>query len=261
MSLPTFMQKGLTALLQAVKLTDPTVLNQAATTLEEHFTLSTHEIAAAYQKSYESALKAIMQGLGQKSLLSAKVIDEFAEQVASHYLPLFAAKQVLQSADLFAFCNKKIAQCKTLIDSKALLFLGDKDTLNKKELAALISDSEALSITELVLKELSHHHPLDESLTAFFRYNDLLGTAILFFLEEALRQNERFKATLSALQTQGLWQNVREIKGLLKNVMNQADLSAQIKPRDEFTHHNSESRRLIEAALANYQRITPNIVI
>lgn len=65
MPLPIFMQKGLTALLQVVKFTDPAALNQAATTLEQHFTLSTSEIAAAYQISYESALKAIIAGLGE----------------------------------------------------------------------------------------------------------------------------------------------------------------------------------------------------
>jgi serine/threonine protein kinase len=258
MPLPIFMQKGLTALLQVVKFTDPAALNQAATTLEQHFTLSTSEIAAAYQISYEFALKAIIAGLGEASLLNAKVIKEFAEQVESNYLPAFAAKLNLQGAALSAFCTETIKQCQTLSGSKDLVFSGDKGTLNQQELAALISDNEALSITELVLKELSHQQPLDESLRAFLRYNDLLGSAILFFLEEELRKNERFQATLSALQTQCLRQDNSEIKELLKQVMNQADLSPQIKPRDEFSHHNSESRRLIENALAKLKQLPAN---
>jgi serine/threonine protein kinase len=258
MPLPIFMQKGLTALLQVVKFTDPAALNQAATTLEQHFTLSTSEIAAAYQISYESALKAIIAGLGEASLLNAKVIKEFAEQVNSNYLPAFAAKLNLQGAALSAFCTETIKQCQTLSGSKDLLFSGDKGTLNQQELAALISDNEALSITELVLTELSHQQPLDESLRAFLRYNDLLGSAILFFLEEELRKNKRFQATLSALQTQGLRQDNREIKDLLKQVMNQADLSPQIKPRDEFSHHNSESHRLIENALTKLKQLPAN---
>ncbi len=60
------------------------------------------------------------------------------------------------------------------------------------------------------------------------------------------------------MQTQGLWQDVRELKTSLKEVMNQADLSAQIKPRDEFTHHNSDSRRLIKTARDKLKRLPTN---
>jgi hypothetical protein len=49
MSLPKVMQKGLTVLFQVVKLKDPRLLHKAADTLEQHFKLSSHEIAAAYQ--------------------------------------------------------------------------------------------------------------------------------------------------------------------------------------------------------------------
>jgi len=47
MALPPLMQKGLSALLNVVKLTDPA---KAVTTLEEHFTLSTYEIAQSYKE-------------------------------------------------------------------------------------------------------------------------------------------------------------------------------------------------------------------
>jgi hypothetical protein len=177
MSLPIFMQKGLTVLLQVVKLKDPRLLHKAADTLEQHFKLSSHEIAAAYQSSYKSALKAIITGLGKNSLTNSKIIDEFAEQVESNYLPSFAAKYDLKAESLSVFCTETIKQCQTLSDSKTLVFSGDNEILNKQELAALISDNETLSITELVLKELS----LNESLRNFLCYNDLLGSAILFF--------------------------------------------------------------------------------
>jgi hypothetical protein len=78
MPLPPLMQKGLTALLNAVKLTEPANLNQTVATLEQHFTLSTYEIAQSYQKSYEQALKAIIAGLGNSSIFDSKVRDEFA---------------------------------------------------------------------------------------------------------------------------------------------------------------------------------------
>jgi len=252
------MQKGLSALLKVVKLTDPASISQAVTTLEQHLTLSTYEIAEAYQQSYESALKAMIAGLGDSSILDSKVKQEFAAQIFPDYLQPFAVHNGLQSDTLSAFCTNTIATCQTLITHKASLFQGDKTTLTQKELAALITDNSALSITSLVLAQVRPHHPLDDQLLAFFQYNDLLGSAILFFLEEELRQNERFRATLAALERQGLWQDVREIKALLNQVMSRNDLSAQIKPRDEFTQHNSESLQLIRAAFAKLKQVPAN---
>ena len=264
MSLPTFMQKGLSALLKVVKLTDPSTISQAVTTLEQHFTLTTDEIAQAYQQSYESALKALIVGLSQASVFDAKVIKEFAEQILPNYLQPFAAQQGLQGSALQQFCTDTIANCQALIPHKALLFQGDQTQLTETELAALITDTDSLSITELVLEQLRRLKPtrpylLDDQFVAFLRHNDLLGTAILFFLHEQLRQEPRVETTLAALQRQGLWQDVRDIKDSLKQLMTRLDLSEQIKPSDELTHHNRDSLKVItEAALKLKQLPTNN---
>jgi len=258
MPLPPLMQKGLTALLNAVKLTDPTSLNQTVTTLEQHFTLSTYEIAQSYQKSYEQALKAIIAGLGNSSILDSKVRDEFARQIFPDYLQPFAARHGIQSEILPAFCTNSIAKCEALIQHTDLLFQGEQTQLTESDLAALVTDTGTLALTELVLEQLQKATELDDQFVAFLRYNDLLGTAILFFLDEELRQNERFRATLTALQGQGLWIDVREIKELLNQVMTSGGLSAQIKARDEFTHHNTESLKRIRDAFAKFNRLPAN---
>ncbi|OAD23826.1 hypothetical protein THIOM_000332, partial [Candidatus Thiomargarita nelsonii] len=169
------MQKGLSALLKVIKMTDPAIISKTITTLEEHFTLSSYEIAGAYQKSYESALKAIIVGLDKPSFFDSKVTEEFAQQIVSNYLQPFAG------AALSQFCAETIAKCQALMKYK--LFQGDQSKLTEAELVSLITDTDSLSITELVIEQLRRHQGTrpylnDDRLLAFFRYDDLLGTAI-----------------------------------------------------------------------------------
>jgi len=262
MSLPTLMQKGLSALLNVVKFSDPSVISQAITSLEEHFTLSAYEIASAYQKSYTSALKAIIAGLDKPSVFDSKVSKEFAKQVVPKYLQPFANQYaILDNFALQQFCTDTITKCHALIPFNKQMFKGEQTKLTEPELAALITDTDSLSITALVLEQL---RPLkipclsDEPFVAFLRYNDLLGTAILFFLHEQLRQESRVESTLADLQRKGLWQDVDEIKGALTQLMTHLDLSPQIKARDELTYHNNDSLKRIGEATAQLKKLPRN---
>ena len=261
MSLPPIMQKGLTALLKVVEFTDPNNLNQAITALEQHFTLSADEIAQAFQKSYESTLNAIIIGLDKPSWLSAKVIDEFAE-IVTNTLPAFAAHANISDGELSLFCANAKAKCQTLIPYQKQLFRANKTRVKKNEWAALLTDNKPLSLTEFMLTEwqqLEGTRPhLDKHYVAFLRYNDLLGKGLLFFLEEELRRNERFRVTLQELRSQGLWQDIRKIIKLLEKIMPNRDLSTPIQPRDELTHHTSDSLRLIREAVAQLKKLPPN---
>lgn len=263
MSLPPLMQKGLSALLKVIKMTDPAMISETVTTLEEYFTLSAYEIAGAYQNSYESAINAIIAGLGKPSVFDSKVTEEFAQQIVPNYLQPFAAQQGIQGAALSQFCADSIANCQALIKCK--LFQGEQTKLTETELAALITDTDSLSITELVLDQLRSHQARcaylnlnDDRFVAFLRYNDVLGTAILFFLHEQLRKEPRVESTLAALQRQGLWQDVCDIKDSLKQLMTRLDLSPQIKAGDELTHHNQESLKIITDAAAKLKQLPKN---
>ncbi len=263
MPLPAFMQKGLSALLNVVKLTDPVSINKAVSTIEQHFNFSAYEIAQAYQKSYESALNAICAGLAKPSFLDSKVLDEFADQIFPYYVLPFATELEVQGDKaLQTFCDKTRKKCRALVQYKTQLFQGEDTLLTEADLAALVSDSGSLSITELVIEELYLLEPaqsdLDDQLVGFLRYNDLLGTAILFFLHELLRQEPRVETTLSYLQRQGLWQDVRNIKDTLRKLMNRLELSDQVKPRDELTQHNSESLKLIQEAVTKLKTLPTN---
>ncbi|MDM8562661.1 protein kinase [Candidatus Marithioploca araucensis] len=262
MSLPTLMQKGLSALLNVVKVTEPSAISQAITSLSQHFTLSAYEIAGAYQKSYTSALNAIIAGLDKPSVFNSKVSKEFAKQVVPKYLQPFAVKYaILDHFALQQFCTDTITKCQTLIPFNKQVFKGEETKLTEPELAALITDTDSLSITALVLEEL---RPLeipslcDEKFVAFLRYNDLLGTAILFFLHEQLRQESRVESTLAELQRKGLWQDVYEIKDSLSQLMAHLDLSPQIKARDELTYHNNESLKRIGEATTQLKKLPRN---
>jgi serine/threonine protein kinase len=262
MPLPTFMQKGLTVLLKVVKLAGREGTLKLLDTLEKHFTLTAYEIAQAYQDSYEAALEAISIGLGKPALLASSVIKEFATQIMPNYVQPFVQGDLARQVQIQQFCAEAMTKCQTLVQYKQLLFKGDNSQLTESELAALVTDTGSLSITNLVIEQLSRsaiaRSQLDEKLVAFLSFNDLLGTAILFFLHEQLRREPRVETTLATLQRQGLWQDVQDLKNSLHQLMLRLDLSTQIKPRDEFTHHNRDSLQQIQEAVCKLKQLSYN---
>ncbi len=219
MSLTTLIQKGLQTALDCPVI-DILAKNWGAENLlpilQEHFTFTTFEIAKTYQTSYGYALAAISAGIAQdaqktqfiQTFTHSKLSREFSEQIATHYLQPFATEQGRDSDTLGQDLLKQI---KTLSEQPPI-FQAPDQPFTETELAALVHEQSTVAITDLVLAQLQNQAPLDHTLTAFFRYHELLGNAILFFFREILRKDQRAKITLDTLQTAGLWADVRDIK-------------------------------------------------
>ncbi|MEN8221579.1 MAG: serine/threonine-protein kinase, partial [Pseudomonadota bacterium] len=81
----------------------------------------------------------------------------------------------------------------------------------------------ALAITDLVLEQLrtvqNYSAVRDETVEAFFRFEDLLGNATLFFLRETFRRDERAKATVDALQRESLLLDMRDVKATEEKIL------------------------------------------
>ena len=219
MSLTTLIQKGLQTALDCPVievLAGKWGAENLMPILQEHFTFTAFEIAKTYQTSYGYALGAISAGLAQddqktlfiQTFTHSKLSREFSEQIATHYLQPFATEQGLDSDTLRQDLLKQI---KTLSE-QAPIFQAPNRPFTETELAALVHEQGTVAITDLVLAQLQNQAPLDHTLTAFFRYHELLGNAILFFFREILRKDQRAKITLETLQTAGLWADVRDIK-------------------------------------------------
>lgn len=260
MSLSTLMQKGLAALLNVVKLSSYEGMNQAVTTLHEHFTLTSYEIAQAYQESYENALQAIQVGLDKPSFFHASVLKEFARQIQPDYWQPYVQQHSWQAPFMLQQVSQEIReQCEQLIKYKDVLFTGEQTLLSETELATLMTTSGSLSMTALVVEQwrsLAIIRDEGEPWLDFLCYRELLGTAMLFFLQEQLRQEPRVEKTLAVLQRQGLWQDVQVLKESLQQLMIRFDLSAQIKPGDEFTYHNQNSLQLVSKAQIELQQLS-----
>ncbi|MEN8221290.1 MAG: hypothetical protein ABFS56_34060 [Pseudomonadota bacterium] len=67
----------------------------------------------------------------------------------------------------------------------------------------------SLAITDLILEQLGN---CDKTLSAFFCHKELLGNATLLFLHEMLRSDKRVKDTITALQRENLFLEMRELK-------------------------------------------------
>ncbi len=215
MSLNTLIKAGIAALLGGpiIEILMEKAGQKATKIFNEKFTFTAFEIAETYQESYSYALAAITAGLVEpdekisflQSLTQTKVKREFAEQIEHDYLHPFAAQQARPLAE----CRQQlIEQIKKLVE-KPPIFSAEKRRFTESELAAFIKDDGAVAITDLILAQLQG---LDKTLEAFFRYNDLLGKATLFFFREILHHDPRAKTTLETLQREHLLVKVDQIQ-------------------------------------------------
>ncbi len=85
--------------------------------------------------------------------------------------------------------------------------------------------------------------------------DDLFGWAKQVHATLGELHQEVKKTHEDVLETKDL---AAEILLILKEVMARQNLSPQIKPRDEFTQHNSTSRRLIQQAASQFKQLSPN---
>ncbi|HID98984.1 MAG TPA: hypothetical protein EYP59_01680, partial [Thiotrichaceae bacterium] len=197
---------------------------KAIAIFQAHFTFSAFEIANSYQNSYTYALAAICTGLATpeqkmrflQKWTHSKIEREFADQIEQLYFQPFALQCGVQTE-----AEQRRLRCQLIDNIKKLthfppIFSEEKRDLTESELAAFIHYQGTLAITDLILK---HNHTLpyyqavrDETVEAFFRFEELLGNATLFFLHEIFRTDERAKATIAALQREALWLDVRDIK-------------------------------------------------
>ncbi|RKZ78258.1 MAG: hypothetical protein DRR19_26720, partial [Candidatus Parabeggiatoa sp. nov. 1] len=227
MSLTTLIQNGLCALLDGpvIESLAQYTGKKAVSILQTHLTFSAFEIAETYQKSHNYAIAAIAAGLASpdekrtfiQKLRHAKVKREFADQVDEHYLRSFADQHGVQSDALPALRQQLIENLNKLTELPPL-FVGEQRPLTESELAAVIDHKGTLAITDLVLAQLRRVTTLDDTLAAFLRHQDLLGNAVLHFFVEQLRKEPRAEATFAALQREGLWADVRDLKAAQHNL-------------------------------------------
>ncbi|MEK8015502.1 MAG: right-handed parallel beta-helix repeat-containing protein [Candidatus Parabeggiatoa sp.] len=221
----TLFRKGLSSLLNSAIiniLTKSTGTERVVELLKENLTFTAAQIAKSFQDSYSYALIAISAGLvspeQQRSfwqkLISSNVESEFSQRIEQDYLQPFARLQDLSITELSRFRQTTFEQCKFL--ARQTLFQADNVSFTEAELANIINETGTVTITDLVLELMEAQPSLDEHLVAFFKYKELLGNAILFFLYEQLRKEPRFEKTLSALQREGLLLDVREIKSIVQ---------------------------------------------
>jgi len=220
MPLKQLIKKGLGAALDSSVIAvfaETMGLEAALKILKQHFTFTAAEIAAAYQKSNGYALAAITAGLAApeqklaflQQLTRSKLSREFSAQIESHYFQPFVAQQGVSAELALKSLRQQLIELLKVLAKQPLQLEADDRPFTDAELASLVHEQGNLAITDLVLEQIA---PVDETLAAFLRYEELLGNAILFFWREIIRQDSRTKTTLETLQREGLWADVRDIK-------------------------------------------------
>ncbi len=153
-----------------------------------------------------------------QKLTHSKVKREFADQIEQDYLQPFAAKVEVDKKQL----RRQLIDNIKKLSKLPPIFSAEKRNLTESELAAFIHYKGALAITDLILEQL-HSLPdypaIDEMVEAFFRFEDLLGNATLFFLHEIFRRDDRAKNTIAALQREGLLLDMRDVKATQEKIL------------------------------------------
>jgi serine/threonine protein kinase len=146
---------------------------------------------------------------------NAKITREFAEKIEAQYLQPFVNQVDQDSPFVLAdFRQQSAKSLKRFAKHKDQIF--QIDEITDEELSALISYRDTFAITDLVLAQMEQIEPLDNTLAAFLRYEELLGDALLFFFRESLRTDDRLEKTQAALQREGLCIEVRNLHNALK---------------------------------------------
>lgn len=184
-------------------------LNRAVSILKQHFSFSAFDIASALQDSYDEALVGIGAGLKADSKLAffrqltdSKLCREFSRQIEPCYFQPFAVQVNISDLRQVLVDNLKGL-------SKSVFEDDNQNPFSEAELAALINHQSSDDFTDLILEQVG---PLNDTLAAFLRFDGLLGDAVLFFFREKIRQDSRVEASLAALQREGLWADVGDIK-------------------------------------------------
>jgi hypothetical protein len=224
---------------------------KAIAIFQAHFTFSAFEIANSYQKSYAYALAAICGGLASpdqkfrffKKLTHSKIEREFADQIEQLFFQPFVAQCGVQvEADQSKLRSQLIDNIKKL-SKLPPIFSAEKRHLTEPELAAFIHYKGVLAITDVILEQL-HQVPdylavRDDTVEAFFRFEDLLGNATLFFLHEIFRRDARAKETVAALQREGLLLDMRDVKATQEKMLDRL--------QQQFDEQNASAMQAFEA--------------
>ena len=200
-------------------------INSAAATLHKHFTLSGQELGLAFQDSLGRGLAAIALGVAAptdegarwwqetRKLLSAKLVREYAQALETTYLRPFMQQRGLGEQEILTFRAALASTCRQLADRRADIL--PNQSLSEEDFAAMAQGAAREDLSRMLLGRLTEIAPLDPLVADFLAEQGLLGDALLYFLREKLRRDDRVQRTLSALQQQGVWADLRDTQASL----------------------------------------------
>jgi serine/threonine protein kinase len=254
MSFNTLISTALSTLLKEGTIAEILIENagkKAISIFQAHFTFSAFEIANSYQNSYTYALAAIGAGLATpeqkirflQKWTHSKIEREFADQIEQFYFQPFATQCGVQAEDEQRQLRNQLIDTIKKLSKLSPIFTAKKRDLTESELAAFIHYKGALAITDVILEQL-HSVPdylavRDETVEAFFHFEELLGNATLFFLHEHFRRDVRAKETIAALQREGLLLDVRDIKATQEKMLSRL--------QQQFDEQNASAMQAFEA--------------
>ncbi len=227
---------------------------QASKLITQHFTNQSDVVARALNSSCKKALTTISTGLvppkqaesvferfKQKadSLKTSALSKDFAGKVREGYLNPFIREQQFDAKEADSFVGNAVDALRMASQQKNVLTFDEANT--EPDWVRLISQSGEDNFSQQVVALLGRQQTFEKPVLDFLEARNLIGDAIMHFVREELRENPRFQTTVTALQKEGLWADVRHTEQAVERMQTAMD-----------SHHKELSETLdeIKASLA-----------
>ncbi len=233
--------------LPIIKALAGSALEKASKIIKDHF-LSSEDLAKAFQQSYFSSVTAIASGLalsqqgawdklGQavREVFTSAINREFANKIESQYFLPYSQKNTHPEQSQNNIRKSIAEDCNRLLKLKQAF---QTEQFSEIQWVQCLSTNASESFAEHLIQFcIPSGTNISQHTKGFLLFHGLIGNAFLHFFREALRRDERVKTTLSMLQKEGLWTDVKEIlkkqDAMLEKHRNIEALQAEIQKNQE----------------------------
>ncbi len=138
---------------------------------------------------------------------------EYAQALETTYLRPFVQQRGLGEQEILTFRAALASTCRQLADRRVDIL--PNQSLSEEDFAAMAQGAAREDLSRMLLGRIAEIAPLDPLVADFLAEQGLLGDALIYFLREKLRRDDRVQRTLSALQQQGVWADLRDTQASL----------------------------------------------
>ncbi|CAK0775327.1 formylglycine-generating enzyme [Azospirillaceae bacterium] len=197
--------------------------------VSDHFTLSSKDLAIAFQGSFGKGVEAVALGVAPAGwlggilskpdrLLSSKLAKEYAQGIEAKYVLPFIAARRLSDEDARQCRAETVKACRALAKRAADVLPTDAFP-DGSAVVGLLRGSRRDDLSQLIMTQIGQAGViLSTDVAALLCHDGFIGDVMLFFVQESFRSNARVQATLNMLRQEAVWAEVERSSDVLERL-------------------------------------------